>query len=89
MCLCLRKLKIPAFLEPMCCTVLCLVSESHPTLCDSMNLACQGPLSMGILQARILDWVAIPSSIWNLYSSLKSEEGEKIIISHIKAGLHK
>ena len=25
-------------------------------------LACQAPLSMGILQARILEWVAMPSS---------------------------
>ena len=24
--------------------------------------ACQSPLSMGILQARILEWVAMPSS---------------------------
>ena len=24
--------------------------------------ACQTPLSMGVLQARILEWVAIPSS---------------------------
>jgi len=26
------------------------------------TLACQAPLSMGILQARILEWVAMPSS---------------------------
>ena len=26
-------------------------------------VACQAPLSMGILQARILEWVAIPSSM--------------------------
>ena len=36
--------------------MLCLVAQSCPTLCDSM-----APLSMGILQARILDWVAMPS----------------------------
>ena len=33
-------------------TQLCL------TLCDPMAVACQAPLSMGILQARILEWVA-------------------------------
>jgi len=27
-----------------------------------MTVACQAPLSMGILQARILEWVAMPSS---------------------------
>ena len=26
------------------------------------TVACQAPLSMGILQARILEWVAVPSS---------------------------
>ena len=26
------------------------------------TIACQAPLSMGILQARILEWVAMPSS---------------------------
>ena len=43
--------------------VLCLVTQSCPTLCDPMNcIAHQAPLSMGILQARILEWVAMPSS---------------------------
>ena len=43
--------------------VLCLVAQSCPTLCYSMDyVACQAPLSMGILQARILEWVAMPSS---------------------------
>ena len=42
--------------------VLCLVAQSCPTLCYSMDyVACQAPLSMGILQARILEWVAMPS----------------------------
>ena len=27
-----------------------------------MNVARQAPLSMGILQARVLEWVAMPSS---------------------------
>ena len=37
--------------------VLCLVAQSCPTLCDTSLL-----LSVGILQARILNWVAMPSS---------------------------
>ena len=36
--------------------------QSCPTLCNPMDLARQAPLSMGILQARILEWVAMPSS---------------------------
>ena len=41
---------------------LCLVAQSCPTLCDPLNLDHQAPLSMGILQARILERVVMPSS---------------------------
>ena len=40
----------------------CLVAQSCPTLCNPMGVARQAPLSMGILQARTLEWVAMPSS---------------------------
>ena len=41
----------------------CLVAQSCLTLCDPIDyVACQAPLSMGILQARILEWFAMPSS---------------------------
>ena len=37
--------------------------QSCPTLCDPMDcVALQTPLSMGILQGRILEWFAMPSS---------------------------
>ena len=39
---------------------LCAVLSRN--LCDPVDLARQDPLSMGILQARILEWVAMPSS---------------------------
>ena len=43
--------------------MLCLVTQLCPTLCDPMNcIAHQAPLSMGIVQARILEWIALPSS---------------------------
>ena len=42
--------------------MLYLVTQSFLTLCDSMDCSLQAPLSMGILQARILEWVAMPSS---------------------------
>ena len=36
---------------------------SHDQLFVTLwTVACEAPLSMGILQARILDWVAMPSS---------------------------
>ena len=39
--------------------VLCLVTQ---ILWDPMDRTPQAPLSMGIIQARILEWVAMPSS---------------------------
>ena len=46
-------------------SVLCLVTQSCPTLCNPIDSSVHSPsgsLSMGILQARILEWVAMPSS---------------------------
>ena len=36
--------------------------QSHLTLCDDMDCSPQGSSIHGIFQARILEWVAIPSS---------------------------
>ena len=36
--------------------------QSCPTLCDPMDCSPQGSSVHGILQARILEWVAMPSS---------------------------
>ena len=41
---------------------MCLVTQLCLTHCDPRTAACQAPLSMGILQARILEWVAMPFS---------------------------
>ena len=54
-CLFIRKCKIHLY------AVLCLVARLCLTLCDPMDCSLQAPLSMGILQARILEWVAMPS----------------------------
>ena len=42
--------------------VLCLISQSWSTLCDPMDFSLPGSLFIEILQARILEWVAMPSS---------------------------
>ena len=39
-----------------------LVAKSRPTLVTPWTVARQAPLSMGILQAKILEWVAISFS---------------------------
>ena len=41
----------------------CMLSlQSCPTLCDPMDYSLPGSSVHGILQARILEWVAMPSS---------------------------
>ena len=40
----------------------CLVTKSCLTLCDPMDCSLPGSSVLGILQARILEWVAISSS---------------------------
>ena len=42
--------------------VLCLVAQSCPTLWIPWTVARQAALSMGILQARILEWFALHPS---------------------------
>ena len=39
-----------------------LVTQLCPTLCDPMDCSPPGSFVHGILQARILEWVAIPSA---------------------------
>ena len=39
----------------------CSVSQSWTILCDAMNCSPLGSSVLGIFQARILEWVAIPS----------------------------
>ena len=42
--------------------IMCLCAQSYPTLCNSMDGSPPGSSVHGILQARILEWVAISSS---------------------------
>ena len=43
--------------------VVCMLRRvNHDQLFETVDLACQAPLSLGILQARILKWVVMPSS---------------------------
>ena len=45
-------------------------SQSCPTLCDPVDYSPPGSSVHGILQARILEWVAMPSSIWSSFVPL-------------------
>ena len=46
----------------VCVCVCVLVTQSCPTLCNPMDCTLPGFFVHGILQARILEWVAIPFS---------------------------
>ena len=46
----------------MLIVVSCIVTQSCPTFCDPMDYSPPGSSVRGILQARILEWVAISFS---------------------------
>ena len=64
------------------CLCVCYILQSCPTLCDSMHYSQQGSLVHGILQARIWQWVAIPSS----RRSFQPSNGTHISCSSCSAG---
>ena len=54
-----------AVTEPVTCTSLCLCTrllQSHLTLHNSIDCSLSGSSVCGIFQARILEWVPMPSS---------------------------
>ena len=55
----LDQLPLQSYLLTCVSVLSCSVMSDSVTL---WTVACQAPLSLGILQARILEWVAIPSS---------------------------
>ena len=52
--------------------VLVLVAQLCPTLCNPMDFGLPGSSVHGILQARILEWIAIPFS--KTFSELKKKK---------------
>ena len=61
--------------------VLCLVAQLCPILCDSMDCSLPGSSVNGILQARTLEWVAMPSSRGS------SQPRDRTQVSHIAGRL--
>ena len=69
-------------LLPVSCEKRVSAVLSHSVVSDSLwpgvghrpGVACQAPLSMGILQARTLEWVAMPSS----RESFQSRDGTQV-----------
>ena len=53
-----QVLKLQVRGELLCYLCVCLVTLLCPTLCDPMDCSPLGSSSTGILQARLLEWVA-------------------------------
>ena len=54
-----------AVFYPTVCVCVHVHAQSHPTLCDPTDCSPPGSSVHEILQARILEWVPIPSSRWS------------------------
>ena len=61
----------------LCNAVLCLVIQLCLTLCNPMDCNLPGSSVHGILQARILEWVAMP------FSRGSSQPRDPTQVSHI------
>ena len=60
--------------------VLCLVAQSCLTLCDTMDCSPSGSSVHGVLQARILEWLPLPSP-----GDLPDPEIETVSLSEAQA----
>ena len=58
-------LSITSFSPNFCCQLCLLFAQWCPTLCDPVDCGLPGSSVYGILQAKILEWVAIPFSRWS------------------------
>ena len=65
---------------PRLCAVLGLVTQSCPTLSDPVDCSPPGSSVHGILQARVLEWVAMPSSRGS------SQPRDRTQVSHTAGG---
>ena len=75
----LRKMRIQNTSKS---SVLCLIAQSCPIFETTWTAACQAPLSMGILQARTLEWVAMPMPSF----MGSSQSRDQTQVSHIAGG---
>ena len=70
----LGLIQLPA-MDRTCCQslcVVCLVTQSCPTLCDPLDCSPPGSSVHGIFQARVPEWVA---RVWASPSKTQEEDG--------------
>ena len=58
----ISRLEVSCSITVCVCVCVCVCAQSHPTLCNPMD--CSPPVSSvhGILQAKVLEWLAISCS---------------------------
>ena len=66
-----------------------LVTQSYLTLCDPMDCNPPGSSVHGILQARVLGWVAMPTCrcshpMWLLMGHVLFHPGSEVTIEHVR-----
>ena len=61
-----------------------LAAQSCPTVCDPMDCRPPGSSVQGILQVRILEWVAMPISLIHIVELQKPTQHYKVIIFQLK-----
>ena len=74
--------KLKCTVSEHCDNEMCSVTESCPTLCDPRDSSPAGSSVHGISQARILGWVAIPSS----RGSFRPDPGIKFMSPALSGG---
>ena len=70
--------------EPVCCAVIsCSVMQllCHPTLCNPIDCSPPDSFVHGVLQAHILEWVAMP------FSRGSTQPRDQTKVAHIAGGL--
>ena len=62
-----------------------LVTQSCPTLCDPVDCSPSDSSVHGIIQAKILEWVAIPFSRRSQANSFPFEPPGKLVVKNLPA----
>ena len=80
LCLACRQVLKGCYYRDDCCCCYCLVTQVCLTLCDRIDCSLPGSSVHGILQARTLEWVAMPSSRGS------SQPRDRTCISYLAGG---